>query len=366
MKLSMAVSWLLTVALTLAANFGLAGEWALKARAASDVVIARAGSLVSDTVATDHQGTPVRLIKQTVQIELVIKGQLQSGSSVTVIIEDHDSPTPTSTHLLRAGKLHVLVLARGDVAGLVTRNLVTDNTLTIPASERLVRLDVEVADKTYLLEGADEIQKLASIFSQSYAMDGKNLMGIELAAPTFTTSSGSYEQYSGDGDQSSPGFLSFYNSTIEPRLLAAAGSDLRKRANIFATSLGVGVSARRPDFRAAVLELDATWPNVNEDIGVSVADPDVAWLTARLSSRLKCFRVNAIQALPHVLAHRNAIIVLTNDPQEDVRVEALRWLQRLRSPGAPQIVWNTELTGPKILNEQELKAYWNAMIPPPS
>ncbi len=76
-------------------------------------------------------------------------------------------------------------------------------------------------------------------------------------------------------------------------------------------------------------------------------------------------RKNAIERFPHILAHRNTIIVMVNDPQEDVRVEALRWLQRLRIPSSPQIEWNMESTGPKILNEAQLKAYWNAMIPPP-
>lgn len=356
---------LLYITLTALVHIAAAGEWALASRAATDVVIARAGGLVADGVVTDSGGASVRLVRQSVQIQLVLKGQLQPATSLTVIHEGHDTPGPTSAILLPEGTLFLLALAVGNGSGQVNRNLIKDHTFAIPSSERLIRLETSLAERTYTLEGADEIQKAASIFAQSFESDGKGILGVELAAPAFTTASGVYEQFDGDGDQSSPGFLAFYNATIEPRLLQAAGSDLRKRANVFATSVAVGVLTRQTDFRATILELEATWPDPNEDIGVALSDSDIGWLTERLSSRLKCFRRNAIERFPHILAHRNTIILLVNDPQEDVRVEALRWLQRLRLPASPQIEWNLEATGPKILNEAQLKAYWNAMIPPP-
>lgn len=282
-----------------------------------------------------------------------------------MIHEGHNTQAPASASLLPEGKLFLFALAAGNGSGQLSRNLIKDHTFSIPSGERLIRLSTGLAERTYTLEGSDEIQKVTSVFAQSFETDGKGVLHVELAAPTFTTASGAYEQYDGDGDQSSPGFLTFYNATIEPRLLLAAGTDLRKRANVLATSVAVGVLTRQPDFRATILELEATWPDPNEDIGVALSDSDIGWLTARLSSRLKCFRRNAIERFPHILAHRNTIILLVNDPQEDVRVEALRWLQRLRLPASPQIEWNLEATGPKILNEAQLKAYWNAMIPPP-
>ncbi len=342
-----------------------AGEWAQASRAAPDVIIGRAGTFISEGLVSDSDGETVRLIRQSVQVEAVLKGQLQPATTLTIVHECYDNPAPALNSLLASGKLHLIALGAGNSSGQLSRNLMKDNTIPLPAQERLVRLDAEIAERTYTLEGADEIQKVASVFSQSFAADGKGIINVELAAPAFTTASGSYVQFDADGDQSSPLFLTFYSGTIEPRLLLAAGTDLRRKANVYATSVEVGVATRRADFRATILELETTWPDPNEEVGVALSDSDIGWLNARLSSRLKCFRRNAIERFPNILAHRNAIIQLVNDPQEDVRVEAFRWLQRLRDPAAPQISWNTEPSGPKILNEPQLKTYWLAMIPPP-
>jgi hypothetical protein len=156
-----------------------------------------------------------------------------------------------------------------------------------------------------------------------------------------------------------PEYAEFYSSALEPRLLAAAAENPEQKSRVLKTSAYITGEAGYQRFWQFFDEFDATTdPQARVWIDIPLEPDDTPRLMALIrNARTAAARAAAIRALIHRASEeqKDIFIPLLNDPNQQVRVAALLWLDQIQTDPRYKV---KRVNRDTIANEDELIRYW--------
>lgn len=157
-----------------------------------------------------------------------------------------------------------------------------------------------------------------------------------------------------------PEYAEFYSSSLEPRLLVAAGENPEQKSHVLRTAAIITGEQGYQRFWTFISDFDATAdPAVVVWIEMGVFKPDDVQRLMNLAriARTAAVRAAAIRALIHRASEeqRDIFISLLNDSNQQVRVAALLWLDQIQTDPRYKV---KRVNRDTIANEEELIRYW--------
>jgi hypothetical protein len=207
--------------------------------------------------------------------------------------------------------------------------------------------------------GATPHERYAGVLIQAYERDPKPiyLQWLERSIPRHPTL-----------PHVIPEYAAFDSSTFEPRLFAAAGDNVERKARVYKTSAIVTGEPGYRKFWEFFDEFDATH-DTQETVWIEI--PTRSGELTKLmniirNARTAAAKASAIRAtMNHASEERKDFFIsLLSDPNQQVRVAALLWLDELQSDPnfralqpAPNL--RVKRTSRDVIeNEEELIRYW--------
>ncbi len=319
--------------------------------------IGYAGQYDADVVTADDNGNIIETIRtgtvdrHIFRPKLIVKGEV--GQQITGVKFEGRS-TPYGPDLFSKDMLYLMALYRpfganrllGTGGGGIFFRCESSDQWRFGTPSQVPTLPLG----DYAAVGATPHERVSAVLVQAYEHDPKAVfvVGLEFSAQRHPARA-----------EILPEYASFYLSTLEPRLLQVAGEDPERKSQVLKTSAVITGDPGYRRFWEFLHHFDATAePDATVWLAIPARNADASKLMdlAR-NARTAAARAAATRALIRQASEerKDFFISLLSDPNQQVRVAALLWLDELQP--APNL--RVKRTSRDVIeNEEELIRYW--------